>query len=961
MSAGADPVGRVADPARLAAVLATGLLDTPPEESFDHLARLAAALLGAPRAFVTLVDARRSFWKSAIGVPAGTRETAVEESFCQYLVESGEDLAIGDARIEERTRDNPSVTRAGVRAWAGSPLCGPGGDVLGSFCVVDIRPRRWSNRDAEVLRALATAASGEIRLRAALAASAAEREALRALLMQAPAVIWRLRGPEHLVELVNPMALATVGNREIAFGRPMAESVPEFAEQGYVAVFDRVYASGEPSVADEAPIMVDLGEGERRQGFYTYAVTPTRDGAGAVDGILLHAVDVTAQVRARQAESALRERAEAAVDRLARLQRVTAALAGALGEREVSAVVIGEAVPALGAQAALVALRRGEHFEVACQVGYPPEVLVEGSVFPLDDRRPVARAIRTGEPEWLERRSDWTRHYPPPAPSALGAVAFTLPLLVEGEAIGALAFRFAAEERILGPEERELALALAAQCAQALERARLYEAEHEVAEALQARLLPHELPRAPGVAVAARYRASALPGQVGGDFYDAFALPAGRIGLVIGDVVGRGPQAAAVMGQLRSVLRAFALDGAGPAEVLDRLDRFAIDLPGALASTVAYAVLDPAARELRHASAGHPPPLLQDGNGRARHLWGGRGGPLGLGSRHQEELVELDDGPARVILATDGLLERSGQPIDDGLARLAAAAGRAPSRDPDTLLEQILAQVLGDRAPEDDVALLALRIAPAALQIELEAEPSALSGLRRSVRDWLSRVGASKEEVCDLLLATDEAAANAMEHAYLATEAGGIRVSVGESSPGEVAIEVRDRGRWRATPAPGERGRGVRIMRAVCDSVTLGSTTEGTCVSLRRRLAPLVSLSDAMSPPPATGDDRPAPPRAPHPATLDVAREGEDLVVRLAGELDHASARRLGAELAEPPSGPLVVDLAAVAFIDSAGMRLVAELAWASGGPAALIPPRAPAPRRALEVSGLLEALRLSR
>ncbi len=164
------PSDAVLAPARLAAARRSGLLDTPPDEAFDRLARLAATLLGTPLAFVTVVDETRSFWKSCIGVDlAGPedQENPVEESFCQYVVDARAEVIVDDATTDPRTRDNPSVATMGVRAWAGFPLLSPDGEVLGSFCVVDVVERSWTERDREVLRVLALAASGEVALREA--------------------------------------------------------------------------------------------------------------------------------------------------------------------------------------------------------------------------------------------------------------------------------------------------------------------------------------------------------------------------------------------------------------------------------------------------------------------------------------------------------------------------------------------------------------------------------------------------------------------------------------------------------------------------------------------------------------------------------------------------------------------------------------------------------------------------
>ncbi len=177
---------RVHDAARLAAVRATGLLDTAAEEPFDRLASLAAATLDAPLAFVTVVDERRSFWKACIGVDAhdpADRQNAVEHSFCQYVVGLDAELVVGDAASDPRTRDNPSIEAMGVAAWAGFPLRAPDGEVLGSFCVVDTKARSWTEREVEVLRTLAHAASGEVALRAAAEQSAALARTLQEALL----------------------------------------------------------------------------------------------------------------------------------------------------------------------------------------------------------------------------------------------------------------------------------------------------------------------------------------------------------------------------------------------------------------------------------------------------------------------------------------------------------------------------------------------------------------------------------------------------------------------------------------------------------------------------------------------------------------------------------------------------------------------------------------------------------
>ena len=162
------------DPQRLAAVAATGLLDTGPEPAFEDLANLAAALTGCSRAFITLVDEHRSFWKSCIGVDAreiAGRQGRVEDSFCYFLIGLGDGFVVEDAATDPRTRDHPSVGPMKIGAWAGYPILSTAGDVLGSMCVIDESPHSWQPAELSALATLARAVSNEINVRRTLAVS----------------------------------------------------------------------------------------------------------------------------------------------------------------------------------------------------------------------------------------------------------------------------------------------------------------------------------------------------------------------------------------------------------------------------------------------------------------------------------------------------------------------------------------------------------------------------------------------------------------------------------------------------------------------------------------------------------------------------------------------------------------------------------------------------------------------
>lgn len=241
-------------------------------------------------------------------------------------------------------------------------------------------------------------------------------------------------------------------------------------------------------------------------------------------------------------------------------------------------------------------------------------------------------------------------------------------------------------------------------------RARRYEREHRLVEALQRSLLLERMPELPGISLAARY----VPGEgeirVGGDWYDAIPLSDGRLGLAIGDVVGHGISAAALMGQLRNTLRAYALEHDSPAEILGRLDNLLEHLEPRGMATMVYMIYDPAQSTLRFAAAGHPYPLLAQNGDAPEFLRGGRSLPLGTGVRgHRDDTTVGLSASATLVLYTDGLLERRTQrTLDEGMSKLAASTPLR-SAGPDAACEHILGAMLGDEQPLDDIALLVMQ------------------------------------------------------------------------------------------------------------------------------------------------------------------------------------------------------------------------------------------------------------
>ncbi len=269
------------------------------------------------------------------------------------------------------------------------------------------------------------------------------------------------------------------------------------------------------------------------------------------------------------------------------------------------------------------------------------------------------------------------------------------------------------ESRAFDADERAFLRACALQTGLALERARLYQETRDVARLLQRSLLAGEPPRDPRFDVATLYHAAVEHLEVGGDWHDAFALPGDRVGIVVGDVVGRGLRAASAMGQLRSALRALAGAGLEPAAVLSHLDAFVEQVDDARYATLAVAQVDPASGAVLFATAGHMPPVLVGRDGGAELYMEGRSAPLGAAdpdrSRPQAGF-QLERG-AGFLLYTDGLVERRTEPIDAGLERLLAAVRGAPGAAPAAHVELLPPALLDLNTTDDDVCLLSFRLA----------------------------------------------------------------------------------------------------------------------------------------------------------------------------------------------------------------------------------------------------------
>jgi GAF domain-containing protein/anti-sigma regulatory factor (Ser/Thr protein kinase)/PAS domain-containing protein len=419
-----------------------------------------------------------------------------------------------------------------------------------------------------------------------------------------------------------------------------------------------------------------------------------------------------------------------------------------------------------------------------------------------------------------------------------GGSLIGVPLSVKGRVLGVMHVSSLAPNAFT-EDDLELLVLAAERAGLAFERMMMYEREHEIAVTLQQSVLPGQLPEIDRLDVAVRY----LPGrnelEVGGDWYDVIELDRSRVGVVVGDVVGKGVIAAAAMAQLRNALRVYALDGLKPSSVLSRLADLARTV-GAPFATVAYMVIDTERGTCRYASAGHPPPLHLRPGWPAVFLEGGRSTPIGIGldTRGRQASVELQPGDL-LLLYTDGLVESRTMTLNEGMDRLCEAVETGPDV-LDGMLDHI-GELLAVDTRQDDVALVALRWLPApSLALRLLADPASLAEMRRQLRSWLDVGGVEEEEANDILVACSEACANAIVHAVepVAPEFE----LIGTRSNGEISVLVRDFGRWREPdPARDSGGYGLKLMEALMDDVQVSTQENGTEVRLRRRLHPMSS------------------------------------------------------------------------------------------------------------------------
>ena len=542
----------------------------------------------------------------------------------------------------------------------------------------------------------------------------------------------------------------------------------------------------------------------------------------AIDHAILYAAERTA-----------REEADRAVGVMRAVQRITDAALATLSLEDMLAVLLERISGLLGSDTAAILLLDDDGRVLRARAAKGIEEEVEQGVRVPVGKGFAGRIAAERRPIFLPD-VDHADVFNPilrekGIKSLLGA-----PLLVEGRVIGVLHVG-TLTPREFTDDDADLLQVAADRAALAIDHAQAFE-QHRLTEALQHALLPQELIDIPGVEAAARYLPAAVGTSLGGDWYDVFPLGDGRIAMVVGDVVGRGVEAASLMAQIRTALRAYAFEGHAAAQVVDRVNGLLAFLRPATMVTASYLVLDPEAERLAVVSAGHPPPLVIDGSGAARFLDAPSNVALGvtraarytawecdLAGRHHDRALHRrrGRGPRRIARRGDGAAARAGRARLRDARRLLRGRGRRADRQREARRRRGASRRArrAARRPARDVLAGALR-GPRRAPPPVAGAGCAITA-PTTTRSTTSPSPARRR------------AANAVEHAY----APGVRTFEVDAAldEGVVTLTVRDHGQWRSARGR-HRGRGLPIMEALMDSVEVEQDDHGTVVVMRRTL-----------------------------------------------------------------------------------------------------------------------------
>jgi anti-sigma regulatory factor (Ser/Thr protein kinase) len=662
----------------------------------------------------------------------------------------------------------------------------------------------------------------------------AQLESAWRLALECPLPVALLCGPELLM-LYNDAFCELLGTKHpAAFGRPAADVVPEVWDHPLVGpALHQVMASGSSQLHESADLALRRGRlpGDRADtGYFLRSSSPIRDDDGTPVAVLHVVVELTTTVGRARA-----------------IAQLASSLAVAVTVDDVCKVILTQAMTALDGITSTVCLPSPGPAQWRMARRHRIEELS-----PDEERLPLI---------WAELTDDLV--------DLAAQVASTGATHVSGSGeVVAVPLRAGSAEAILVVTREAAAVPADAHATldafrdlagEALSRAVVYDAERHTAELLQRTLLPPNLPQSDAISIAARYEPVSEGTVAGGDFYDSFFLPDGRVAIVVGDVVGRGVMAATVMGQVRAAARGAALTSSEPASVMSALDRVVWDLDalwpasmplgtprarpgmafgGELFVTMLYGIVDPHSGAVELASAGHPLPVLLYGReARARGMPRGGllsmtvGPPIGIAGERPVHRTALAVGD--VLLAfTDGLLERRGEALDQGEQRLLQVLADVPPSSPRSVAQFVMDAMVTASGQEDDRAVLAVGRSPEGhrrASIVVPAMPESVKGARDWAREVLGEWQVVDGDQHTIITGVSELITNAVLHAgteshlTMDLDSGMVSVSVADSgNRGEPLLTGAD--------TMAVRGRGLSLVRAIADAFGSHRTSSGTTV-----------------------------------------------------------------------------------------------------------------------------------
>ncbi len=499
-------------------------------------------------------------------------------------------------------------------------------------------------------------------------------------------------------EYVNQLGAKLAGRAvEDVIGRRLSEVSPNSWDNGMFDRYRTVATTGEPW---------------RQELSYPHVsqVWEVKIGRADIDAVAVSFREITEQVDQQEQLRVAAAQAEQAAARASALHSVTTALVAASTTAQVCAAIGSVLRPSAGATGLALLLRETERLRLDYHAGYEPDVVERLREVPLEHPYPATEVARTGQARYIasmgEFRSAQAGAADPIPGGGREAWAF-LPLTVAGEVLGTLVVGYD-RPRTFDADEQATLSALAGLSAQALQRALLFEARTSMAAALQRALLPADLPAMPGLRHAVRYLPWTHGVEVGGDWYDIIAVDDDVVGVVIGDVAGHNAAAAAAMGQVRNALRAYAVERHGPSAIMGHVNRLLWKLRLQTMVTCCYLEMHLDEGTATGVLAGHPPPMLRTTGG-AHPLALRPGMPLGVSrdAAYLDTTFAIRPGDS-LLLYTDGLVEDRRLPIDRGFHELLTALQHAPTRNPDAILDHILASNVGPAPRTDDVAMICL-------------------------------------------------------------------------------------------------------------------------------------------------------------------------------------------------------------------------------------------------------------